>query len=247
MKKVAIGLVCSAILLAVLFLPAGELISWAEFRLFPGFAKRAHFLRLRKSGQTIYLLGTVHGEHFRAGASYPYWELKSALDSLGPKLLLVEIRPLPLGLGLWGEGPPEMPYAVAIARNAGIAVKGMDFWRPHYQPAKDFDDREDHMASLILDGAKGQPVALVLTGFSHVTGLERRLRAAGFARDDSFTSQEKLNVLSRPESDRIPKDYFEAVTQAAERSSQRKSDYPAEWAEYRFGLLKTLAAKGGTP
>ena len=241
MWKVGV-VVISIFAIAFALLPVAEFLSWAEFKITPAFAKHSHFVRLknRAKGQTIYLLGTIHEGHFERGSGYPYEELRSVLQFVKPDLLLVEIRPESLERGKWGEGPPEMPYAMAVAQEAGIRVAGMDFWRADYHPMRNFDEREDRMTELISEAAMTKKVTLVFTGYSHVAGIRHRLAAADFLLDTTFTTQAKIRAFSTPAPGIIPKSYFTAVQEAALRASKHLSDYPPEWAESRFRLLNRL-------
>jgi hypothetical protein len=139
-----------------------------------------------------------------------------------------------------------MPYAVAVAAEVKIPIRGIDYWKSDYKALRDFDDREDHMATLILEAVKSRPVSLILTGYSHVPGLSRRLLANGFALDTSFTRQEKIQTLSKKETDLIPRSFFESVTKIINRVSSHNSGYSEEWAEKRRQLLTYLQPKAGT-
>ena len=242
-SKIWIGVgVATVFVLAGLVLPMGELISWLEFRVWPSYAKASHFRRFRMphSEGTVYLLGTVHEMHFAEGASYPYWQIKSVIRALSPEEVLVEIRPASLDKELWGEGPPEMPYAVAVSKEAGIAFAGIDFWRPDYISGRDFDEREDRMADLIVKGIGSRKSVLILTGFSHVAGISRRLVASGFQPDFGFSSEEKMELFFRNEDAGIPESYFSAVGKVAALVESKQSDYPPKWASKRQSLLQVL-------
>lgn len=234
--------IVALVALAGVFLPVGEIVSRLGFKFLPHSAKSAHFFRLRNpnSNTLIYLLGTIHGGHFARATAYPYYALLSALQNTKPNLLLVEIRPQAFAQGLWGEGPPEMPYAVSMAHKMNIPVTGMDYWRPDYTPARDFDDREDHMAKLIVESAKAGQTTLIFAGFSHVRGLKRRLVENGFSIDKSFGKNQKLAVLATEVPHDIPRDYVDAVSKVIDRVKLHQSDYSNEWAENRRILLAEL-------
>jgi len=229
----------------IVYLPLGEFFSYLEFRWIPTYAKQSHFFRLKgPKSELIYLLGTVHERHFHADGGYPYSEIKSALTAIEPDLLLVEIRPDSINQGFWGEGPPEMPYAVAIANELKIPVRGIDFWRRDYSPMRDFDERENKMSELIVGALGESNTTLILTGYSHISGLRHRLLAQqGFSVDNSFGSSEKLAIFSRAESELIPQNFFDAVSKAIERVSEHRSDYSEEWANGRRLLSRSLEAK----
>jgi len=97
-------------LLAVLSVPllSSEIRSFLVFQIAPGYARDGHFLRLTGHGQTVYLLGTIHGNHLRSEA-YSLWHIQAVVQNLKPDLLLVESRPEELAKGNWGDGPIEMP------------------------------------------------------------------------------------------------------------------------------------------
>ena len=226
-------------------LPSEESYSTLQFRFFPEFAKDSHFIRLTRSNsnQVIYLLGTVHGRHFNVDSNYPYWQLRSVIETLHPERLILEIRPQEFSNGMWGASPPEMSYAALVAKVAGVSIAPMDYWGKNYDAMKDFEIREDHMEDLIYKESDGQKVSLVLTGYSHILGLSKRLLSHGFSVDKTFSSRQKRMLLNETAKTEIPSEYFNLSKQAISLVEKGQTDFNVQWAEGRKKLLDYLQEK----
>jgi hypothetical protein len=244
-KRAIIALVFFTFVIgAIFYLPMQELYSTFQFRFMPETAKTAHFIRLKdSSANQIYLLGTAHERHFKSDSTYPYWQLRSVIEQLKPNLLLLEIRPQEFNAGEWGESPAEMSYAAIIGKNTGIKMAGMDYWKPGYQPARDFDDREDHMIELILQKVQTARVSLILTGYSHIPGLTRRLVKKGYEFDNNLPKSEKIKLLNSNKDPNIPPEYFVLSSRAISKIENHQSDFSESWAKGRKQLLDRLKAK----
>ncbi len=194
-KRLLVGV--TALLLASAGTPLffSEIRSFLLFQLAPGYARDAHFLRLRKGDQVVYLLGTVHTDHL-ASRDYSLWHLGAVVDRLRPDLLLVESRPEELARDNWGDGPVEMPFASLTARAGGIPVEGIDWWeRAGSRPGTSNPGREERMFRNLTERLPGRGTALVLVGYSHVAELSERLQETGYTAD-RFERSEKQALFA---------------------------------------------------
>lgn len=156
----------------------------------PKHFREAVFLRFSgNSGEDVYLLGTIHGNHLTT-KDYSLLHLQAVLEHLDPELLLVESRPEELERDNWGDGPIEMPFASLTAQASGIEVQGMDWWVMNGTRQIGSEERENRMFQNILTSLPGHHKVLILTGFSHVEGFKRRFLASGY-RQMAFSSVEK--------------------------------------------------------
>ena len=83
-----------------------------------------------------------------------------------------------------------MPFASLTAQEKGIEVQGMDWWVMNYNHQINSDERENRMFQNILTRLSNHHMVLILTGFSHVEGFQRRFLARGY-RQIAFSSAEK--------------------------------------------------------
>ena len=171
-----------------------SLIILIAFTLWLPHAKELVFLRLANNqGQTIYVLGTIHGSHL-SFTPYSLWHLQAVVERLHPDLLLVESRPEELGRDNWGDGPIEMLFASLTARSLGIEVQGIDWWNKS-SLHDDSSEREDQMFQNILGHLPGSRTVLILAGWSHIEGLKQRLQSAGY-KVEAFSSREKQALFA---------------------------------------------------
>lgn len=157
-----------------------ELRAALLFAAVPGYAKRQYLRRLDgPEGQQVWLLGTIHTAHLHT-PQYPLWDLTAVLDHLQPDTVLVEGRAGQWAAGNLCDGPIEMGMVALAARNAGVAVHGMDWWQQPDTPAvrRSNEQREDQMYRRIRPHLVPERI-LVVTGFSHVTEFVTRLMADG--------------------------------------------------------------------
>ena len=156
----------------------------------PQYFREAEFLRFAdNTEQEVYLLGTIHSNHLTT-KDYSLLHLQAVLEHLEPDLLLVESRPEELTLDNWGDGPIEMPFSSLTAQAKGIEVQGMDWWVMNDNHQINNDERENRMFQNILTRLPSHHMVLILTGFSHVEGFQRRFLASGY-RQIAFSSAEK--------------------------------------------------------
>jgi hypothetical protein len=160
----------------------------------PAHFRQAKFRRFSDAaGQEVYLLGTLHGRHLTT-RDYSLLHLQAVSAHLRPDLVLVESRPEELAQDNWADGPIEMPFASLLARENGVEVRGFDWWTMDATHQINGDRREDAMFQNIRAGVADHKTTLILTGYAHVDGFERRLLANGWRRAD-FPDAEKQRLF----------------------------------------------------
>lgn len=196
--RIALGILGSIIALAALLVTFNtEARGGLLLLVTPGYFREVQFLRFTDSqGYEVYLLGTIHTSHLTT-PSYSLLHIQAVLEHLKPDLLLVESRPEELAKDNWGDGPIEMPFASLTARALGIETQGMDWWTKESVTiiSSNSDEREDRMFQNILTSLPNHQTVLILTGWSHVKGFQRRLRESGY-NDSPFPSAEKKALFS---------------------------------------------------
>jgi len=204
-----------------------EVRSFLLFQLAPGYARDAHFHRLRGHDQAVYLLGTIHQRHCTSDA-YSLWHLEAVIDHLKPDLVLVESRPEEPARDNWADGPIEMAFASLTARSLGISADGIDWWdKATSRPRTSNPEREQRLFENVLQQLPGRRTVLILVGYSHVAELRQRLEQAGY-RAHRFERPEKQDLFAtqgRPHT--FPpgmKHYLQRYVAAARRELEQETD-----------------------
>jgi hypothetical protein len=195
----------------------------------------AEFLRLTdRSGDEVYLLGTIHGDHLTT-PGYSLWNVGAVVTRLHPDLLLVEERPDFVAKGHLGDGPVEMPFASLTAKADGIAVEGMDWFVMDASHQVDPPAREDHMFANIAVALPGHRKVLILTGFSHLEAFAPKLAALGWTAAP-FAAADKERLF---DTDGEPSTFPPGMTQAIQ---QRIDDAEIEMATVTDSFWKARLA-----
>jgi len=198
LRRIALGIFGSVLALAALLVTFNaEARGGVLLLVAPGYFRDVQFLRFADSqGHEVYLLGTIHTDHLTT-PSYSLLHLQTVLEHLKPDLLLVESRPEELVKDNWGDGPIEMPFVSLKARTADIETQGMDWWVKESVTSisSNSDEREDRMFQNILTALPNHQTVLILTGWSHVEGFQRRLLESGY-NDSPFPAAEKKELFS---------------------------------------------------
>jgi hypothetical protein len=239
----ALGLILA---IAGVILPIREIVEWAEFKIRPEQFKVDHLVRFWKpdTGQGIVILGTVHNDHVAPGSRYPLWQLKAVILGLKPDMVLVEIKPEAAHADHWAEGPIEMPFCALVAQDAGIRVNGMDYWRIENagKVIRNSGEREDRMFENILSKSSSTRRALVVTGYSHLTGFSSRLRRAGF-RDEAWPEAERQELLKHEVEHVYPARLKVEIIEAVERAQRGDNDFDKAWADRRREFAASISSR----
>lgn len=196
-KRLAIGLGLVGLVAVVALALLPELRNYVLYRIAPGYARDANFVRLQKGPVDVYLLGTIHGRHLTT-EEYSLAHLKAAITRLEPDFVLVEARPEEIARGRWGDGPIEMPFSALTARAAGITVDGIDWWQLSETEGRSTDDeRDDRIYEHLKSKLPVKGVVLVLIGFSHIPELVDRLEDDGFEESD-FDKTQLFELVDEP-------------------------------------------------
>ncbi len=162
-------------------------------------------------GQEVFLLGTIHTDHL-TNSAYSFWNIKAVILHVSPDLLLVESRPEEMERSNIGDGPVEMPFSTLVARQAGIEVQGMDWWTMEGE-GMDSEVREDRMFENIVREIAGHGKVLILTGWSHIEGFQKRFSSLGY-QTVPFPAVEKYAVFDTSD---IPQVFPKGLTDCIER------------------------------
>jgi hypothetical protein len=222
------------------------------YEVFPETTRNASFDKyVSTSGVTLYHLGTIHGGHLES-KTYGLGHLQAVIEGLRPDVLLVESLPEELEHGNDGDGPIEMPVVTLIARRAGIAVVGIDWWTEAWLLSSSGgtdEERDDHMFANLQRSLPAAGRVLVLTGFSHVLEFRSRYGAAGFT-SAPFSGEEKDALFAgAPAEFRVPDGLAESLDEGIARMSARRdaTDRPelketfAQWVQSREAARASLA------
>jgi hypothetical protein len=159
-----------------------ELRDAVAFGVAPGWAARRALVRLEDDrGRAVTLVGTIHGAHL-ATPAFGLWHLAGAVDRAAPEIVLVESRAEELARGNTCDGPVEMGFVTLRSRGRGLEVRGVDHWERAAVTGgrHSDDDREEAIASRVLEAIGDHRATIVFTGFSHTPEIAVRLRAKGF-------------------------------------------------------------------
>lgn len=178
--QLGVGFALVIVGLAAVALSLAEVRAAVLFKVAPRVARDQHLVRYRDaSGSEVYLLGTIHSAHLDT-AAYSLWHIAALLERLAPRRVVVESRAEELARGNRCDGPIEMGFASLLATHASIPSLGMDCWRRDAGLRRSDDERENEMFARAKPALHQPGATLILTGFSHVPELARRLEAEGY-------------------------------------------------------------------
>ena len=106
------------------------------------------------------------GKHLSTSA-YSLSHLKAVIAHMKPSLLLVEARPEEIAQQKRGDGPIEMPFAALYARQLGIPVDGIDWWKLSDRLRRSDEVRENRIYQNLRAKLPARGTVLVLIGYSH--------------------------------------------------------------------------------
>ncbi len=144
-----------SLLLSLLLLPSAILLPGCGTRTrAPAGARSVATQKAEPDGRqrpSAMVVGTIHRHHLTQ-AGYPLQLLGALLDRYNPDLVLVEIRPEPFAQGRLEDGPFEMTYVTYLARQRGIPVEPIDWWRKRTviadEPQPADEDRVAYQATM---------------------------------------------------------------------------------------------------
>jgi len=83
---------------------------------------------LPRDSPTVFLVGSIHNNHFQDSARYSIQDLKAQVLALDPELICGEIAPEAYQQPLEGYFPPEAAFLDEVARERGLRFAAID-WR----------------------------------------------------------------------------------------------------------------------
>jgi hypothetical protein len=162
--------------------------------------KKEHNLVLLQSTENnkqLYILGTIHDAHLRKSSNYSLAHIQSVIDTVNPDILLVEVRPETIERYGALDGPTEMLFAWAYAKDKGIEVHGVDWWKVNWPN----NPRDYIIFDNILEAMRGKTKVLVMLGASHRIDQTKYFKKAGY-------EQKKIDSFSYY-FDNVGENYFE--------------------------------------
>jgi hypothetical protein len=133
--------------------------------------------------QNIYILGTIHQDHFNKHYNFSLAGVQNVIDEIRPDLLLLEIRQETFDKYGALDGPPEMIFAWSYANEKGIIVSGIDYWHPSLSlPNTTYKERDDRIYDNIITASNKKKNILVLIGADHLYKLDERFISHGYQR-----------------------------------------------------------------
>ncbi len=204
-------------------LPLRPILTFLQFKLNPSKARVQHLVQLKNSttGQVVFLAGTTHQYHYDDPA-YSIWHVKAIVTGLDVEQVLVETMPDAIAEGRYGDGPVEMPFIALAAKEAGIAVAGMDAgWDGGWR------GRQDRMFDNVQREMVGKKRVLITSGFMHVRQFEEQLTAVGFA-VVPWSEEERQALFERDVEERWPAGLETALKDAIARAEAGKLDTDPE-------------------
>jgi hypothetical protein len=168
--------------------------------------KRNNLVLYQSNNQKIYILGTMHSEHFKKIYHYSLANIQSVIDMVNPDILLVETRQETIEKYNVIDGPIEMIFSWAYAKEKGINIQGVDWWQSTSETNANTTNgvRDDHIFDNIISASKNRQIILVICGLAHLPEQGKRLENNGYIKSnipniDSFFKKVSENDFIYPE------------------------------------------------
>lgn len=132
--------------------------------------------KTENKSQEIYILGTIHNHHFNKLFDYSIVNIQSTIDAIDPDLILVEVRQDSVDNYDALDGPIEMVFAWSYAKEAGIEVKGIDWFElsENRRANKTDDLRDDHIFDNIMATIQDESKVMIICGVAHRVEQSKR-------------------------------------------------------------------------
>jgi hypothetical protein len=215
-----------------------------QFRLRPDKLRTQQLIQLRNptTKQTVFLLGTTHQYHYEDD-DYSIWHVKAVVTGTGVDTVFIEMMKDAVDDGRWGEGPVEMPFIAWAAKEAGIAVHGVDSgWNGGWR------GRQDRMYAQVQAELPKTKRALIAAGFMHVAQFQRQLEADGFLAVP-WSDEEKRAIVDAPVTKTWPPGLEQSLVDAISRARAGQMETDPErqadmkwFIEVREQVLKKIRA-----
>ncbi|MGN0247713.1 MAG: hypothetical protein ACI4S1_03225 [Roseburia sp.] len=139
--------------------------------------------------QTVYTVGTIHGEHYNEERDYSIKDIESLLINIDPDYIFIEAREETLEMYDVIDGPIEMIFAYSYGKEHSIPVKLIDYWEINNDfMSNSTDDYRDNQIFLNIDKnlteiEEGKTI-VVLYGASHFYFQKPRIEMAGWSENE---------------------------------------------------------------
>lgn len=136
--------------------------------------------------QEVYILGTIHEYHFKPLLNYSYLDVQNVIDNTKPDLLLLEVdQEIYNDYGVI-KSPVEMIPLWCYAKEQGINVKGVD-WFKVTEESRSWTtnaERDDHIFENTMKSIGDEPVVLIILGATHRIEQAKRFERSGYQQQE---------------------------------------------------------------
>ncbi len=141
--------------------------------------------------QQIYILGTIHNEHFNKKYKYSIADIQNVINAVKPDLLLLEVRQETVEKYKALDGPIEMIYAWCYAVENSINVKGIDWWNitDDTKPNTTDNERDDNIFENTIESIGENKTVLIICGATHRVEQGKRFSNNGYIKTTLDTKQ----------------------------------------------------------
>ncbi|WP_070000986.1 hypothetical protein [Cellulosilyticum sp. I15G10I2] len=153
--------------------------------------------------QEIYILGTIHSAHYQKNYNYSLADIKYAIDTIKPDLLLIETRQEIFDSFKALDGPSEMIFSWCYANENNIPVKGIDWWcsAPNMRANNSFNTaydrlRDDEIYKNIQALLPDRGKVLIICGMTHRVAQTKRFICEGYNKIKLIDFWESCSVVS---------------------------------------------------
>jgi hypothetical protein len=146
----------------------------------------------------FYILGTIHGDHFDHVNNYSLANIQSVIDTIKPDLLLIETRPETLEKYDALDGPIEMIFVWAYAKEHGYNIQGIDWWKIEAgtQANSTTNVRDDNIYNNIIKSSETSQKILIICGAMHRIELRQRFSNNGYIQGELNSIDRYFNKIS---------------------------------------------------
>lgn len=225
-------------------IPVRPLLTFLQFRIRPDKVRTTQLVQMRNpvNDQRVFLIGTTHQYHYEDD-DYSIWHVKALVTGVSADTVFIEMMADAVDNDRWGEGPVEMPFIAYAAKEAGIAVHGVDSgWDGGWQ------GRQARMYAQVKQHLPESKRAVIAAGFMHTSQYQRQLEEDGWVVVD-WSDADKRAIVERDIQKTWPPGLEQALVDAIARAKAGQMETDPErqadmkwFVEVREMVLKKIRA-----
>lgn len=194
--------------------------------------------------QDVFLLGTMHKEHFNKWFNYSIADVLSVVEHVQPDVVFLEARADVFAEYGVVDGPVDMAVVYSYCMDHGIAVEMMDWWivDNDFKSNSTNDRRDDMIFDNIQSGLGAydeDTTVLVVCGSGHFYEQASRLTESGFERvsiarpsdyfsdDEAFAYPESVDKVWEARAFFYAYTYPEVIAQTPGLNEEIKAEFTA--------------------